>query len=254
MSARGRRILVGVLLTLVVGGAAFAIWRAPVLDLVPVATRFLVDLDEGRALQALQGGLLEDRWDLIGILENNSVRQRRLGRFVRVESASPMEDVPVPHGPGQGTGKRIRLTLKFEHGQDEMVFMFARAGTAWVVRDFEFSSLEKPHGPGLEQHMRRTAAEYAQEVGYNRWPTVHGRMLRSERIAHPMETWIRSVETSLSGLGSFQRVEERAWTYADGKATFGARLVFESSTKDLDLDLVFDPTEGRAVIARLAFP
>jgi hypothetical protein len=253
VSARGRRIAVGVALALVVGGTAFAIWHAPPLDLVPLATRFLTDLDEGHTLQALEGSVMQDRWDLPGLLESNAVRQRRLGRFVRVESAGPLEEVALPPHAGHGTGMRMRLTLAFERAKNETVFTFARVGSTWVVQDFEFGSMEPPQRPGLEVHMRRAGAQLAEELGWNRWTGVHNRLLRAERIANPMEVWIPRHESSLSGLGAFQRVEERAWTYADGKATFGARLVYESATKDVDLGLVFDPTEGRVVITRLAF-
>jgi hypothetical protein len=254
VSTRARQVVVGCVLLLLVGGAAVAIWRAPKLDLVPVARTFLVDLDEGRHLQALQGSLLGDRWDLMGLLENNAVRQRRLGKLVRVESASPPEEITLTVGGKQAHGRRQRMFVAFEREKREVVFTFARAGATWAVHEFDFGSLEPPNRAGLEQHLRRAGAQLAELVGRGLWTSVHNRLLRAERLAHPMEQWVPAIEGNVDGLGGFLRVEERAWRFADGRATFGARLVYDTSTKDVDLDLVYDPTEGRAVITRITFP
>ena len=237
----------------VAGAAAYLIVNAPPPDLVPVAKTFLTELDEGRHLQALDSGLLRDRWDLQGLIETTHTRQRRLGRLVGLERTGPDEEVELPRGLAHGRGRRMRLTGTFERGEQEMIFTFARRGSRWVVRDLEFLSNEPPDLPGLETHVRLLATQVAEMMGQGRWLNVHEKMVRAERLANPPETWTQTMEPKLDGMGGFQRVEERAWTYAEGRATFTGRLHFEGAQRDVQLDLRYDPSEGRVVVTRLAF-
>jgi hypothetical protein len=255
VSGRGKRVLIWTtLVVLVVGVAAYFVRNAPPQDHIPVAKTFLQDLEAGRHVHALTSGVMEDKWDLFGIIAITESRQRRLGRLLKLERTGPVEEVDLPPGLADGRGRRVPLKGTFERGTNAMVFTFARRGTTWVVRDFEFEPTEPLDGPGRETHTRRVGMQMAQTVGQFRWPSVHERMVRPFRIANPVETWSQDMQAKFDDVGAFERVEERAWTYADGRGTFAGRLVFEKGPRDVELDLVYDPSEGRVVVTRLTLP
>jgi hypothetical protein len=134
-----------------------------------------------------------------------------------------------------------------------VVFTFARRGATWVVRDFDLPSLDPAERPGLDVHLRRVASEVLDQVGRRAWADVHNRLVRAERIATPIEVWAADMGPRVEGLGPPRAVEERDWTFTDGRGTYAATLVFEDARRDVDVDVVYDRSEGRAVITRLAF-
>jgi hypothetical protein len=252
VQARGRRALTWTaVVLLVVGAGAYFVWNAPPVNLVPIARTFLLELEEGRHLQALNSGLMHDRWDLLGLMESSQVRARRLGRLIELEPLGPVEEVDLPKGLAHGRGKRQRVKGTFERGVNELVFTFARRGSRWVVRDFEFQSMDPPERPGLETHVHRMAMQVAESLAQLRLQSVHDRLVRADRIANPPEPWTLAMQPKIDGVGQLERIEERSWKYVDGLGTFVARMVFEQGTRDLELDLRYDPSEGRAVVTRL---
>src|SRR5688572_1015496 len=190
---------------------------------------------------------MSDRWDLVGILESTASRHRRWGRLVRLEAAGPEEEVPLPPGLAHGNGKRLRLRATFERGTTDATFTFARRGASWVVRDFEIESPDPSDRPGLDTHLRRIAGEVLERIAGQRWNEVHYRLRRAERVANPIEAWAQRMTAHLDGTGTFVRVEERGWAFAEGRGAYAARLVFENEQRDVDVDLAYDPSEGRAV-------
>jgi hypothetical protein len=251
--ARGRRAFVALAILVVAGGAlGYAVWKAPRFDLVPIARAFLVDLDEGRHLQALKGSLVQDRWDLVGLFESNAARQRRLGKLLRLEAAGPEEEVTFQARFAHVSGKRVRLRGTFERGTEEMVFTFARRGATWVVRDFELLSPDPVDQPSFEKHLRRIAGETVDQIANRNWPDVYHRLARADRIAEPLDAWAPRMAAPMEGVGARRTIEERQWVFADGRATYGARILFENARRDVEIELGFDRSEGRAVILRLA--
>lgn len=248
MSPRAKGRLLGLAVLAVLAGLiVWGLWSAPPPDLMRVAKEFLAQQDKGLAFEAvaMPGAGLAEHWDQASIEQATHMRLQTLGRFLRVVSEQPPEEVRE----GQRVLRRVRARIAFERKEVDAVFTFRRVGQ-WRLVDFDVP-LKDPKSLGrAEVVLRRAAQDALEQYGRHRWDQVWRALARPVRMGGDSEAWQTHAAALVEPLGTFQRVEEGAWSPGVARGVLKARLVFEQGALDAEVEVVFDPNEGRAVFPR----
>jgi hypothetical protein len=245
--AKGRLVGIAVLASLV-GFLAYSIASAPPPDLMKVATEFLQQQDRGTVFEsvAAPGTGLALRWGATSIEQATHKRVQTFGRFVRVVSAQPPEEVRE----GPDVLRRVRARIAFEKQEADAVFTFRRSGR-WRLHDF-YVPVTDPKSLGrADEVLRRAAMEALDQYGRHRFDAIWRTFSRPVRIGGNVELWQTEQAARIEAKGLFQRVEQVSWSSEQARGVLTARLVFEQGTLDARVVAVFEPTEARVVFEAL---
>lgn len=243
--AKNRLLTLGVLAALV-GAAAWALSREGPPELLPQVEAFFRAQDEDRALDPFRGSALHEHWDPPALRPAGDLRRRLFGTFVRIVDAPD----PETFTEGGQEYRRLRVRVAFEKREGQAVFTFRRTGPAWFQTDFEMPLIDLSARPRREEHAKTAALAAARAFGEYRLDTVLEGLARAQRLPLSPDAWKSRASSVLEGAVTFQSAAPEAWTFEDGRGRLTARLTFASGERWVDLEVVFDPSEGRWVLSR----
>jgi hypothetical protein len=243
-----KRLVVTLVLAALVGGLAWSVTHKGPPDTTAQVERFFTEQDAGRSAGMFAGTQLHETWDPPSLRQATDMRLRLLGAFVRIAALSPPEPYTV-----QGID-HLRQTAQvvFAKGQADATFVFRRVGGVWMVQGFEMPLMDLSGRPKAGEHAKNAALTLARASGELRLDALFEGAARPLRVGVSPDAWKDRMQVALGDAAALKDVATDAWTFEDGKGRLTARLTFEvGGERRLDLDVVFDKSEGRWVATRI---